>query len=325
MDYKQVLEVFKHNAQETIGLEDLEHLERNINIYWGCAPTKVPSLAYLVPLLKLRECFNTGRVNITIFLADMHSYMDKGFDEIARMRVRTDFYQFILTLMMRLVGFNDNEYRFVRGSSVQLTPGYMRSLLEFTTLTTVRDAQHAGKEVVKDTKQPTLSSLLYPLMQCLDERALDADIQLGGMDQRKIFMLSRDFMPRLGLNKCAYIMNPIIPSLIKGEKMSSSIPNGKIGFYDTDSEITEKIRKAFCADKDTNLSTNPCLSIMKYIVFPLKTEENYEKFEKEWAEGKFDARELKNKVTTAICEIVEKIRKDLYTVEGVALYSAAYA
>src|SRR3990170_7356732 len=187
MNTQSILEILSHNTHETIGMDELkDRLESgtNLNLYWGTAPTRVPSLAYLVPLLKLRECIRTKRVNITIFLADLHSFMDKGFNSVEKVKERTDFYEFILTHLMRLIGVREDEYKFVRGSQVQLTPEYMTNLLKFTTLVSVRDAQHAGTDVVKQNKHPQLSSLVYPLMQCLDEIALHTDIQLGGTDQR---------------------------------------------------------------------------------------------------------------------------------------------
>ena len=52
----------------------------------------------------------------------------------------------------------------------------------------VHDAQKAGAEVVKQSKSPPLSSLIYPLYQWLDEEYLGVDAQFGGVDQRKIFI-----------------------------------------------------------------------------------------------------------------------------------------
>ncbi len=36
-----------------------------------------------------------------------------------------------------------------------------------------------------------VSSLLYPLLQVLDEQYLDVDVQLGGVDQRKLFTAAK--------------------------------------------------------------------------------------------------------------------------------------
>jgi tyrosyl-tRNA synthetase len=300
MNTEQVLQVLGNNIQESIGLEELrERLDegKTLNLYWGCAPTRTPSIAYLVPLLKLRDCIRTRRINVTIFLADLHSYMDKGFTEVARVRERTAFYQYILTHMMRSLGVQDDEYKFVKGSDVQLTPQYMTNLLRFTTLVTGRDAQHAGKEVVKQNDKPTLSSMIYPLMQCLDEVALNADIQLGGLDQRKIFTFGRDFT-------------------------------------DTPEQMEEKIKRAFCSDGDTNLSTNPCLSLMKYIVFPLWDEtirreqlsqfHSYENFEEFWAKKSVLSQILKRIVFEKLVVMTEYVRNTLRSEEGQRLFADAY-
>lgn len=100
----------------------------------------------------------------------------------------------------------------------------------------------AGAEVVKQSKNPLMSSLLYPILQvvllgpvgtasgadsraqALDEVYLDVDVQFGGVDQRKIFMFARDHLPRIGYAKRSHLMNPLIPGLGRSGKMSSSEP-----------------------------------------------------------------------------------------------------
>jgi len=62
-----------------------------------------------------------------------------------------------------------------------------------------------------------MSSLLYPILQALDEEYLGVDVQFGGVDQRKIFMFARDHLPRIGYKKRSHLMNPLIP----GKKMHS--------------------------------------------------------------------------------------------------------
>ena len=45
----------------------------------------------------------------------------------------------------------------------------------------------AGADVVKQTKAPAISGMLYPGLQALDEQYLGVDAQFGGVDQRKVF------------------------------------------------------------------------------------------------------------------------------------------
>lgn len=312
----------QENIAEAIGLDELN--KSNPHIYWGTAPTRMPSIAYLLPLLKLKQCINLG-LKVTIFIADMHSFMDKGAEHIKRTEDRAKFYEYLLVALMRLLNVERNQYSIVFGSQVQLTPQYMKNLLHFTTMVNVNEAKHAAADVVKKNEQPKLSSLIYPLMQCLDEVALNADIQLGGTDQRKIFMLGRDFMDKLGFKKCVYLMNPLIPSLIKGEKMSSSA-DGKIDFLDNEETIQQKIKKAFCVPGEIG----PCTELLKYICFPMRntilinnTNYDYASFEKAWLTGQISPQDLKASLAAELSAIISPIRTLLQT-EGLELFRKAY-
>ncbi len=329
-DISTILSILAKNTQETIGLDDLKPLldeRKTLNLYWGTSPTRIPSVTYLLPLIKLRDCVKAG-LNVTIFLADLHSSMEKGFDKTIRVSERTDFYEFLIKEIMMLLGVQPDEYKIVRGSNVQLSPTYMMNLLKFSSLITTNDAKQAGKEVVNQAL-PRLSGLIYPLMQCLDEQILDAHIQLGGIDQRRIFSLGREYMPKLGFRACTYLMIPVIPSLVKGDKLSSSNPKSKIEFLDDIDEIREKIGESFCCERDKNLGINPCLSILKNIIFPMKQKigdlEKYSDFEEKWVNGTICSQQLKEIVVKNINEIMDPIRQKLL-VDGTGkkLYDLAY-
>lgn len=46
-------------------------------------------------------------------------------------------------------------------------------------------------------------------MQCLDEQYLDVDAQFGGVDQRKIFALAKEVLPKVGFRERAHLMNSV--------------------------------------------------------------------------------------------------------------------
>jgi tyrosyl-tRNA synthetase len=52
----------------------------------------------------------------------------------------------------------------------------------------------------------------------LDEEYLKVDAQLGGVDQRKIFALAKEVLPRVGFRERAHLMNPMVPGLQGGKK-----------------------------------------------------------------------------------------------------------
>lgn len=66
---------------------------------------------------------------------------------------------------------------------------------------------------------PLLSGLLYPLCQAVDEQYLKVDGEFGGVDQRKIFILAEEQLPKIKLGKRFHLMNAMVPGL-HGSKMS---------------------------------------------------------------------------------------------------------
>lgn len=71
--------------------------------------------------------------------------------------------------------------------------------MELASKVTISAAKKPGTEVVKQDKDPKLGSALYSVMQAIDENyvgqasfGIQADMELGGVDQRKIFCFSKE-------------------------------------------------------------------------------------------------------------------------------------
>ncbi len=323
------IELISRGAAETIGLDELKQKidsGKQLVGYWGTAPTRSPSIGYLIPILKIRVMIN-AKVYMKILLADLHSFLDKGATWIDRVEDRTAYYRFLIGILLDLVGVQRDMYEFVKGSTDgQLDRKYVMDLLRLLAYVSVSQAKKAGSEVVKQDKDPKLSTLVYPLMQAIDETLLEADVELGGLDQRKIFMLSRDHIEHLGYPKCAYVMNELLPSLGKpGTKMSSSDTNGKIEFLDTKEMIAEKLKKAYCVEKE--VKENPCMDLARMIVYPMGKQvlgdyKTYEDLEAAWVEGKIYAGLLKQGLTDAIDAIIAPVREAILS--NMLLYNAAF-
>lgn len=242
-----------------------------LSLYWGTATTSSPHFGYFLPLLKLRD-FLTLNLNVTILLADIHAALDKmEFHQIEHSR---RYYEFVLKEILKSINVDPEEYankeigylKFKIGSDFQLSPQYIMDLYKLSHISTIDGARSASAMVVKQTDNPVLSSIMYPLMQSLDEEYLGADIQFGGVDQRKIFMFSRETLPRIGYEKRSYLMNPLIPALSKDGKMSSSEPSSKIDLTDSNDTIEKKVKKAYSIDGE--VENNGLLAILNHIIFP---------------------------------------------------------
>ena len=77
-----------------------------------------------------------------------------------------------------------------------------------------------------DQGQPiALNEFLYPLLQGYDSVALNADIELGGTDQKFNLLMGRGLQKQAGLEPQVVMMMPIIEGLDGIKKMSKSLNN----------------------------------------------------------------------------------------------------
>jgi tyrosyl-tRNA synthetase len=71
----------------------------------------------------------------------------------------------------------------------------------------------------------SLSELLYPLMQAYDSVAIEADVEIGGTDQRFNLLAGRDVMPHYGLEPQVVVTFPLLVGTDGELKMSKSRGN----------------------------------------------------------------------------------------------------
>ncbi|MDQ6750169.1 MAG: tyrosine--tRNA ligase [Actinomycetota bacterium] len=81
--------------------------------------------------------------------------------------------------------------------------------------------------------------LLYPLLQGYDSVAVDADVELGGTDQKFNLLLGRDIQRAYGKPEQAVLTFPILPGIDGERKMSKSLRN-YIGVAEPAEEIYGK-------------------------------------------------------------------------------------
>jgi tyrosyl-tRNA synthetase len=132
-----------------------------------------------VPMIKLAELL-AADCEVTVLLADIHAFLDsmKSTPELVQYRVK--YYQFMISAMLKAIGVSIDKLKFVIGSSYQQTPDYIFDIFRLSSVVSEHDAKRAGAEIVKQSKNAPLSSLMYPILQILDEEHLHVDVQLGG-------------------------------------------------------------------------------------------------------------------------------------------------
>ena len=216
-------------------------------------------------MLKLAHFLRAG-CTVKVLLADIHGFLDNLKAPIELVNFRAEYYRYVITSLLRSINVPIERLEFVLGSSYQLSSKYTMDLFRLSSMVTEHDAKKAGAEVVKQVANATLSGLIYPLMQALDEEHLGVDAQFGGVDQRKIFTLAAETLPRIGYKERAHLMNPMVPGLAGG-KMSASDPDSKIDRLDTPEVVKKKLKKAYAVPKEVD--GNGIISFVEYVLLPI--------------------------------------------------------
>jgi len=326
MDIKKRLELIKRNTIEIIKEEELNELlkiKKQPAVYLGTATTGKPHIGYFLWVLKLADLLKAG-FKVKLLLADLHGALDNTPWNILDYRYK--YYSKIIPLMFKAIGANISKFEIVKGSDFQLKKDYILDILKMASYTSVSDAKRAASEVVKQSDNPKISGLIYPIMQALDEEYLKVDMQYGGIDQRKILMFARENLPKAGYKPRIEFMTPLIPGLT-GSKMSASEESSKIDLLDDKETVERKVNAAFCPEGE--VENNGVLAFFKYVIFTLKGDKKkillierpskfggntkyaaYLDLEKDFKNKKIHPLDLKKTLAREINALLEPIRKE---------------
>ena len=259
------------NAAEVVTDEEVRALAdspEGKRAYVGYEPSGVLHVGHMLTANKLIELQEEG-LEVVVLLADVHAYLNgKGtFAEIRKTATRMQ-EQFVA------YGLDPDRTEFVLGSEYQLDEEYVLDLHALELETSLSRAERAMAEIAGDDTA-TVAHAVYPLMQALDIVYLDIDLAIGGMEQRKVHMLARDTLPSIDADSPTCLHTPLIADLTTGVGKMSTSSGLSISMEDSESEIEEKVEKAYCpptADPDPTDEgeerENPVLQLFEYHVFP---------------------------------------------------------
>jgi len=317
MTDSEPMKILERNVEEIITREELkEALESKstskLRAYVGFEPSGSVHIGHLPIIIKLRELQRMG-FHIIVLLADIHAYLnEKGsFEQI---RETADYNKRCFVA----AGLSE-ETEFIFGSSFQMDEEYMMNVLKLATVTTEKRARRSMDELSRSKEDRKVSQTIYPLMQAVDIAFLDIDVAVGGIDQRKIHMLSRENLPKLGFKPPICIHTPLLIGL-DGEKMSSSLGN-YVSVHESEESVEDKIMDAFCPPEIAD--ANPVLQIYKHTIFPGVREvrierkdkyggdisyASYNELESDYVSGRLHPLDVKTTAARYLNEILEPIR-----------------
>lgn len=313
------LELVTRNAEEIVTIDELKALMENKQhprAYVGYETSGKVHLGHMLTANKLLDLQNAG-FDIVVLLADLHAFLnEKG--TLEEVRKIADYNRDCFIAL----GLDPEKTEFVYGTEYQLKPDYMLKILRMARNTTLNRARRSMDEVSRNAENPMVSQMIYPLMQAIDIADLHVDLAVGGIDQRKIHMLAREELPRLGLPAPVCLHTPLIPGL-NGEKMSSSKGNN-IAVDEPAEDVEKKIMSAFCPAKV--VENNPIMAIFKYHIFPRvgpitirrpakfggdMTYEKYEDLEAAFVSGAMHPMDAKKACAAYMVEILAPVREKM--------------
>ncbi len=314
------LELVMRNTEEIVTVDELKALldsKQRPRAYVGYETSGKVHLGHMLTANKLLDLQKVG-FDVVVLLADLHAFLnEKG--SLEEVRKIADYNR---DCFMAL-GLDPERTEFVYGTDYQLKPEYMLKILQMARNTTLNRARRSMDEVSRNAENPMVSQMIYPLMQAIDIADLKIDLAVGGIDQRKIHMLAREELPRLGLPAPVCMHTPLIPGL-NGEKMSSSKGNN-IAVDEPAADIEKKIMSAFCPAKV--VENNPVMAIFKYHVFPRieggitikrpakfggdMTYQNYEDLEAAFVSGAMHPQDAKKACAAYMVEILAPVREKM--------------
>ena len=93
---------------------------------------------------------------------------------------------------------------------------------------------------MREERPISLHELLYPLVQGYDSVALEADVELGGTDQKFNLLVGRDLQREVGQEAQVIMTTPLLEGLDGVQKMSKSL-NNYIGIDEPPNEMFGKV------------------------------------------------------------------------------------
>jgi tyrosyl-tRNA synthetase len=266
MDRAERVDLVTRHTAEVVTEQELSELlgAESPSAYIGYAPTGEMHIGHFTTMRKLADFVEAG-LDVTVLIADLHAHLDDEKSPFELLDARSTYYREAIEGMMEAAGTDPDAVDFVRGTEFQLDEEYTLEMYRMAAGTTIARSQRAASEVVRESESPNLGGLIYPLMQSLDVKALDADIAYGGVDQRGIYMLSREILPDHGGDSPVCLFAPLLSGLAKDEKDSSS--GSAVFLTDSPAAIEAKINDAYCPMGETE--NNGILQYIRHLLFPI--------------------------------------------------------
>ena len=241
------IELLKENITEIIpenGLDDLLATKKKLNIKWGADPSAPDlHLGHTVALRKLKQFQDLGH-NVIILIGDFTAMIGDptGKSETRPALSAAEVLKNAETYQQQVFKVLDEKNTTVVFNSKWLNKLSPKDIITLASKHTVARMLERNDFCDRYKKQQPIAihEFLYPLFQGYDSVALNADIEIGGTDQKFNLLVGRQLQEAYGQNPQTIITLPIIEGLDGVKKMSKSLGN-HVAITDASDDMYGKI------------------------------------------------------------------------------------
>lgn len=251
--HRGLTEIFPQPSNSDSESESLEKLlattDRPLRVKFGIDPTGAEiHLGHSIPVRKLRNFQDAGHTAVLI-IGDFTARIGDptGKSEVRRQLTEVDVAQNAQTYLDQvrpILDFDTPGRLEVRYNSEWLSKLDLGKILELLATMTVGQmlAKEGFAERYKKENPIFLHEFLYPLMQGYDSVAVQADVELGGTDQKFNLAVGRDLQRHFGQRPQYCVLLPILNGLDGVQKMSKSLGN-YVGLSEHPSQMYQKLQQ----------------------------------------------------------------------------------
>ena len=218
---------------------------RPLRVKFGIDPTTADiHLGHTVPLEKLREFQQAGH-EVVLIVGDFTARVGDPSGRSAQRPLPSaeEVEANAATYQEQAFKVLDRERTEVRFNSewLRMASEELLGLLARTTVARLLERDDFQKRMAAGTGVSALE-LLYPLLQGYDSVAVEADVELGGTDQKFNLLFGRDVQVAYGQKPQSVLTMPILVGIDGTQKMSKSLGN-YVGVTDPPEEMFGKLMR----------------------------------------------------------------------------------
>jgi tyrosyl-tRNA synthetase len=246
MTVDEQLQILRRATTEIISEADLrKKLEtgRKLRVKLGVDPTaKDVTLGWAVVLRKLRDFQRCGHQAVLVVGDFTAQIGDPSGKSKTRKQLTKDEVQVnvdaVLTQFGKILDLSTLEIRY---NSEWLGAMSFADVIRMTAKTTVARIMERDDFTKRwEAHQPiSMHELMYPLCQATDSVALEADVELGGNDQKFNNLMGRQLQEAEGQEPQTVVLSPLLVGTDGKEKMSQSLGN-YVSIQDSPNDIFGK-------------------------------------------------------------------------------------